>query len=283
MWLRDSMFISRNPQGHTRLHGLIVNITRLKQAEAELRRANQQLAGQTEEHRRHLEETVQSMETFCYGMAHELRAPVRAMQGFSELLLQNPAAPAKEDYLRRIAASAIRLDALISDLLAYGRLHHAELLVVPTVVSAVVDRAVDALSSEISQSSAIIQVVPTNARVIAHPMLLAQALQNLIANALKFVPPGIRPRVEVNARTMDRQTVRISVCDNGIGVSFDARDRIFGIFQRGQAQHEYPGTGIGLAMVKRIVELLNGRIGVDALPQHGSCFWIELPKAPPAA
>jgi PAS domain S-box-containing protein len=280
VWLRDSMFISRTPQGHTRLHGLLVNITRLKQAEAELRRANQELVHQTEQHRRHLEETVQSMETFCYGIAHEFRAPVRAMQGFSELLLQDPASPKKEEYLTRIAGAAIHLDALISDLLAYGRLHHAELLVVPTGVNGIVERALNALSDEIARSRAVIHVVPTDVRVMAHPMLLVQALQNLIANALKFVPAGVRPHVEINARAIDRQTVHMSVCDNGVGISADSRDKIFGIFQRGHAQHEYPGTGIGLAMVKRIVELLNGRVGVDALPEHGSCFWIELPKAP---
>jgi PAS domain S-box-containing protein len=283
VWLRDSMFISRTAHGHTRLHGLMVNITPLKQAEAELLRTNEQVAHQAEQHRRHLQDTVQSMETFCYGIAHELRAPVRAMQGFSELLLQDPATINKKDYLSRIATAAIRLDALISDLLAYGRLHHAELLVVPTAVKAVVARSVEALSTEIAQSAAVIEVVPSNARVLAHPMLLDQALQNLIANALKFVPPGARPRVEIKARAVDGHTVRIAVSDNGIGVNPDAREKIFGIFQRGYSQDEYPGTGIGLAMVKRIVELLNGRIGVDDLPPHGSSFWIELPKAPPEA
>jgi PAS domain S-box-containing protein len=175
VWLRDSMFISRTAQGHTRLHGLLVNITPLKQAEAELRRTNRQLAHQAEQHRRHLEETVQSMETFCYGIAHELRAPVRAMQGFSELLLQDPASAKKEDYLSRIATAAIHMDKLIADLLAYGRLHHSELLVVPTGVNAIVERAMNALADEIARSGAVVRAVPTDARVIAHPMLLAQA------------------------------------------------------------------------------------------------------------
>lgn len=251
----------------------------LKQAGAELRCSNELLAAQAEEHRRHLEQTVHSMETFCYGIAHELRAPVRAMQGFSEILLREPENQNRDDYLRRIAAAAARLDTLISDLLAYGRLHHSDVLVVPTAVAAMIDRVIDALSAEIAKTRAVVQVVPTDARVLAHPMLLVQALQNLVANALKFVPPGTAPRVKIETRTMGK-FIRVSVRDNGVGIQVEYGDKIFGLFQRAHADHEYPGTGIGLAMVKRIVELLNGRVGVDCAVQQGSCFWIELPSAP---
>jgi PAS domain S-box-containing protein len=304
VWLRESMFVSRTAQGHTRLHGLIVNITPLKQAEAQLRQANEQIAAQAEDHRRHLEQTVQSMETFCYGIAHELRAPVRAMQGFSEILLQGeatgPDGPPRADavpdheqraeYLRRIATAAARLDTLISDLLAYGRLHHTDLAVVPTAVDAVIHRVIEALSDEISTTHAMIEVAPTDARVLAHPPLFVQALQNLVSNALKFVPAGEVPCIRIHTDRIFAPSmaadfagiIRISVRDYGVGVRPESRDQIFGLFQRAHTATEYPGTGIGLAMVKRIVELLNGRLGLDTSVQDGSCFWIELPAAPRA-
>jgi signal transduction histidine kinase len=108
-------------------------------------------------------------------------------------------------------------------------------------------------------------------------MLLKQAVENLVSNALKFVPPGATPRVTISAEPTARGRVRINVRDEGVGVHAAAREKIFGVFQRGHSHEEYPGTGIGLAMVKRIAELMDGEVGLDSELGRGSCFWIELP------
>jgi PAS domain S-box-containing protein len=282
-WLQDSVLVTRTSQGHTRIQGLLINITPLKHAALELRRLNGQLSRQSEEHKRHLEQTIQSMETFCYGIAHELRAPVRAMNGFGDIVLRELGSLANETVthdLKRITAAATRMDRLIEDLLAYGRLHHADLLILPVRVSRTIARTLQALADEIERRSAVVRMQPTSERVYAHPMLLSQALEHLIANALKFVEPRKTPEVAVSIWRVDGSRVRIAVRDNGVGIDAAWQQKIFGVFQRAHSADEFPGTGIGLAMVKRIVDLLNGEVGVTSALGEGSTFWVELPAAP---
>jgi PAS domain S-box-containing protein len=282
LWLRESILTARTSLGHTRLHGLVVNITALKHAEAELRRANQQLGLQAEESRRHLEQTVQSMETFCYGIAHELRAPVRATRGFSDLLLKETLTGKEKlasDYANRISHASAYMDKLIEDLLAYGRLHHTELVLVGVSIKTTIERVLRHLATNKRRQADII-VHPCSDRVQAHPTLFMQALENLVSNALKFVAPDTAPRVVIDTRRIGDDRVRISVRDNGIGIDPAWQEKIFGVFQRGHSQSEYPGTGIGLAVVKRIVELMDGKVGLVSSPGQGSTFWIELPLAP---
>ena len=112
----------------------------------------------------------------------------------------------------------------------------------------------------------------------ANPIALEQALTNLLTNALKFVPPGVAPRVTVRAEEFDSR-VRIYVEDNGIGIPPDQHERIFGIFERLHSDQTYPGTGIGLAIVQKSVERMGGRVGVESEPGKGSRFWFELPRA----
>ncbi len=283
-WLQDSVLVIRTSQGHMRIQGLLINITPLKHAELELRRLNEQLGRQAEERKRHLERTIQSMEMFCYGIAHELRAPVRAMNGFGDIVLQELGSLANEAVthdLKRITAAAARMDRLIEDLLAYGRLHHADLLILPVRVNHMIARALQALADEIEKRKAVVRMQPASERVYAHPMLLSQALENLIGNALKFVQPGKTPEVTISTWRVDGNRIRIAVRDNGIGVDPAWQHKIFGVFQRAHSGDEFPGTGIGLAIVKRIVDLLNGEVGVTSAPGAGSTFWIELPVAPP--
>ena len=283
-WLQDSVLVTRTPQGHTRIQGLMVNITALKHAELELRRLNGQLSRQSEEHKRHLEQTIQSMETFCYGIAHELRAPVRALNGFGDIVLQELGSLANETVthdLKRITAAATRMDRLIEDLLAYGRLHHADLLILPVRVNQTIGRVLEMLAGEVEKCNAVVRVQPTSERVYAHPMLLSQAFENLIANALKFVQPGKTPEVAISSWRADANRIRIVIRDNGVGIDPAWQHKIFGVFQRAHSADEFPGTGIGLAMVKRIADSLNGEVGVTSVPGQGSTFWIELPVAPP--
>ena len=172
------------------------------------------------------------------------------------------------------------MDRLIEDLLAYGRLHHADLLILPVRVSHTLGRVLQGLENEIEKRGAVVRVQPTSERVYAHPMLLLQALGNLIANALKFCQPGKTPEVAISTWRADGNRIRIVIRDNGVGIDPTWQHKIFGVFQRAHSADEFPGTGIGLAMVKRIVDLLNGEVGVTSVPGKGSTFWIELPVAP---
>src|SRR5258705_10737535 len=172
------------------------------------------------------------------------------------------------------------MDKLIEDLLAYGRLHHSEMILVGVSVSTTVERVLQHLAPEIQRQKAQVITRPSFERVNAHPMLLVQAVENLVSNALKFARPGVSPHVTIDADRTDKGRIRISVRDKGPGIDPAWQQKIFGIFQRAHSHDEFPGTGIGLAMVKRIVELMDGEVGLVSSPGEGSCFWIELPAAP---
>jgi len=220
--------------------------------------------------------------SFCYGIAHELRAPVRATRAFSELLVKETAVARDEvdsDYARRIAQASSYMDKLIEDLLAYGRLHHTEMTLVGVSVRSTVERVLQHLAADIQRQKAKLITDAGLERVRAHPMLIGQALENLVSNALKFVAPGASPQVKIETERAGKGRIRISVRDKGPGIDPAWQQKIFGIFQRAHSHEEFPGTGIGLAMVKRIVELMDGEVGVISSPGHGSCFWIELPAA----
>ena len=258
-----------------------------KEAESALRAAKEQLrtyADELEEHvaqrTARLNDTVESLQDFSYSVAHDLRAPLRAMGGFATILREQYASqldPEAQEYTDRIIAAASRMDRLILDLLAYGQLAHMDL--VPDVVdpNAAVSEAMEQLSAEIRATDATVRVAVLP-RVKGHRTVLNQVLVNLIGNAIKFVPPGVPPRVEITA-TVENHTACVRVHDNGIGIAQSAQDRIFDIFERGPATSKYPGTGMGLAVVRKGIERLGGKVGVKSQPGTGSCFWFELPTA----
>ncbi len=253
----------------------------LSAAKDELARANQELEAVVHERTAHLKETIRALETVCYNIAHDLRAPNRAMAGFAQVVLNKHGASLDalgRDCLSRIVKAACRSDALTLDLLAYGRLGHAEL---PCKVQSLQTHVTDALSTlagEISATGAQVEVRAPLPDVFANPTTLHQVLMNLLTNALKFVADGVAPQVRIS--TEDAGVCwRVLVEDNGIGVPVEQRENIFGVFQRLDASGKYPGSGIGLAIVRKGVERMGGKVGVRSLEQ-GSCFWFELPKAP---
>jgi signal transduction histidine kinase len=186
--------------------------------------------------------------------------------------------PEASEYARRISRASLYMDQLIQDLLAYGRLHHIDLVKMPVDVGSMVDRLLPIIGETLPLGDAQIRVAPNFPRVLAHPALLSQAIENLLVNALKFTRSDVRPEISVYGEERDER-VRIIVEDNGVGIDPEYQGKIFGVFQRAHSADEYPGTGIGLAIVKRAVELMDGRVGVESAPGKGSRFWIELPKA----
>ncbi len=234
--------------------------------------------------RKHAEEglksTVAELESFSYTVSHDLRAPLRAMQGVAEALGEDYADKLDDtgrDYTRRIITAAHRMDALIQDLLSYSRMGQPERNLHSCSLDAAVSEALIQLESEIKDSQAEITVEKPLGMVMGHRTLLATVFLNLIANAIKFTRPGVPPKVVIQARRTDGM-VRICVEDNGIGIDPGHLKRIFRVFERLHGTEKYPGTGIGLAIVRKGVENMEGKVGVESMVGQGSRFWIELPS-----
>ncbi len=229
-----------------------------------------------------LQDSIQSLEGVLYHVAHDLRAPLRAMQGFTTILLQNYAPqldPTGEDYARRVADAANRMDQLIQDLLNYGRLCHQEPAGELIDLNRWLDQLLRQFAGEIEAKGASVEVTRPLPVVWANPTVLDQIFSNLFTNALKFVAPGVVPRIRFRAEARDH-LARIWVEDNGIGIEPQYQERIFRVFERLHPPETYPGTGIGLAIVQKGVERLGGHVGLESAPGAGSRFWVELPTAP---
>jgi PAS domain S-box-containing protein len=226
-----------------------------------------------------LEESVNSLEQFCYTIAHDLRAPLRTMHGFSSALLEDfsPSLDSTaRDYATRIVRAATRMDDQIRALLTYGRLNSAEMPLTTTDLGTMLEQ----LRQTEEFKTAQILTAPPFPFVSANPTALRQILDNLIANGIKFVAPGVMPRIEISAQQTGGW-VRISIQDNGIGIEPRYHQRIFRVFERVSTSH-YPGTGIGLAIVQKGVDRMGGRVGVESTPGKGSRFWVDLLAARPA-
>jgi len=253
----------------------------LFEAQQQLARHTENLERQIAERTADLQDTVRSLESFTYSIAHDLRAPLRAMQGFTSILLEDYAPlfdEAGQNYAHRISAAAEHMDSLIQDLLAYGRLSHIDLRPERLDLEQEIEELVAHMHDEVASRHGRIEIVRPLPSVLAHRAALSQVLTNLISNALKFVAPDTLPSVRIYARH-DDGAVRLTVEDNGIGIEASHLGRIFGVFERLHSTTEYPGTGIGLAIVLKGVERMGGRVGVESEPGHGSRFWIELPAA----
>jgi signal transduction histidine kinase len=226
------------------------------------------------------------MEAFAYSVAHDLRAPLRAIQGFSQVLIEdygNQLDPLAQEYINRMSASAEHLDQLILDLLSYSGLNRTEIQLETISLTAIVERVVNELNLELDTKQAEILIESSLPIVKAQRSILKQVIINLVSNAIKFVEPGETPRISiwgeeglVNQFETETQWVRLWIEDNGIGISPQHQDRIFQAFERLHGIEAYPGTGIGLAIVKRGVERMGGRVGVESDLGQGSRFWIEL-------
>ncbi|WP_272459180.1 PAS domain S-box protein [Polyangium jinanense] len=262
------------------LVGVSRDITARKQSEDEVRRLAAELERRVDERTQALSEANAELEAFSYTIAHDLRAPVRNMHSLADALLEDYAEelPAEaRDYTQRIVGAAVRMDNLIKDLLAYARLAREAIRLEPLDLGSVLTDVLGQMRPEIHERGAEVTVAWPLGRAVAHRTTLGQVVTNLLGNAIKFVQADKKPVAHVYAE--DRgDRVRLWVEDNGIGVDPEHRERIFRVFERLHAQEAYPGTGIGLAIVRKGAERMGGSCGVEPNPAGGSRFWIELPK-----
>jgi light-regulated signal transduction histidine kinase (bacteriophytochrome) len=203
------------------------------------------------------------------------------MTGFANLLAEDYAdcldATGRE-YCQHIADSAARMDELINDLLDYSRLGRSELLMQAVSLESAIREAIGQLESEIKERQASVVVEGLLPDVMGHHKMLVQISANLIGNAVKFVAPDVRPKVRIWAERRE-PLIRLWVEDNGIGIDDECHEQIFRVFERLHGIESYPGTGIGLAIVGRVVSRLGGRYGVESQLGEGSRFWVEFRAA----
>ncbi|MCK5232171.1 MAG: PAS domain S-box protein, partial [Desulfobulbaceae bacterium] len=259
---------------------LAMDVTDRKQAEKKLRKYRKHLEELVEERTKALKESIAEMEAFSYSVSHDLRAPLRGMQGFAQALMEDYAEKLNtvgKDYGRRIVDAAQRMETLINDLLTYSRLSRAEIHLTPLNLGKIVEEVLVQLDAEIEEKGAKITLDRPLPAVTGHHATLLQAVTNLVGNALKFVAPKVRPRIHIHAEEGDKH-IRLLVKDNGIGIAPEHHERIFRVFERLHGIETYPGTGIGLAVVRKGVMRMGGKCGVESAPGRGSGFWIELPK-----
>lgn len=261
---------------------VVQDITARKLAEIELKDLKENLEIQVTLRTAQLEVKTAQLEGFCYSVAHDLRSPLRAISGYAELLLQDIAAGTSQSapsYLSKITSASRRLDLLITDLLQYSRVAQAGVAIEDVSLRDVVYAARSHLVDEIEAKGAVVTIERDMPVVRAERPMLEQVMVNLLSNALKFVAPGTAPRIDVTVEHRG-ENVRLTIADNGIGIPSAYHRRIFGVFERLNNAREYPGTGVGLAIVQKAMERIGGTFGVESGSGEGSRFWIELRKAP---
>ncbi len=240
----------------------------------ERRRAEQRLAKYTED----LARSNQELEQFAYVTSHDLQEPLRMVASFTQLLARRYRGRLDQDadeFIGFAVEGATRMQNLLNDLLAYSRVGTRGKPFVPVDCNMVFKQARDNLAKTVEESGALIFLDPLPV-VRGDEVQLIQLFQNLLANAIKFRGSEM-PQVQVSARKKGHEWI-FSIKDNGIGIDPEHHERIFVIFQRLHARSEFPGTGIGLAICKKIVNRHGGRIWVESQPGKGSTFYFSIPE-----
>ncbi|MGA9086377.1 MAG: ATP-binding protein [Methanoregula sp.] len=247
----------------------IFDISNLKAAEAEIQKKTDELA------RSNLE-----LQQFAYIASHDLQEPLRAISGFTELLAkryQGQLDERADKYISFITEGSLRMQQMIQDLLSYSRVQTQAHEFAKTDSKAALDRALGNLRVAIQKSNASITNDPLP-EIIAEGDQIALVFQNLIGNAIKYQRPQVTPVIHISAQKGEKDWL-FSVADNGIGIDEKYADRLFKIFQRLHTRDEYPGTGIGLAICKRIIERHGGTIWLKSRPGEGTTFYFTIPLA----
>jgi PAS domain S-box-containing protein len=273
-WFLSRAFPIQDSQGEiVRWFGTNTDITEQKLSEEELERL-------VDERTARLQETIGELEAFSYSVSHDMRAPLRAMQGYAKVLLEdysNTLDANARKYLDRIQRASHRLDLLIQDVLAYSKVAKGDIALHRVDLERLLDDIIIS-HPEFQAPHAKIIIDRPLPIICGHEAYVTQCLTNLLGNAVKFVPQGRTPTVLLRAEDCGQKT-KIWFEDNGIGIDPAHFPRIFEIFGQVHSHKQFGGSGIGLAIVRKAVQRMNGEVGVESQAGQGSRFWILLDKA----
>lgn len=259
---------------------LLLERRRRRRAKEALDRLNAELETRIEVRTNALNAKTRELEVFAYSVAHDLKAPLRGIDGYTSLLLEDYMQTLDKDglrFLHTIQNATNEMNQLIDDLLTYSRLERQELKTAPVELAPVIKSLVEEKRREATERPIDFVVDVNGSIVLADMGGLAQSLRNYLDNAIKFTGKVPQPRIEVGSKE-STESCRLWVRDNGIGFDMKHHDRIFDIFQRINGTDEYPGTGIGLAIVRKAMERMGGRAWAESTPGQGATFYLEFPK-----
>jgi signal transduction histidine kinase len=265
--------------GHlTRTFNLM--LSKIQNDEQALRRARDDLERRVEERTTQLTAANKELEAFSYSVSHDLRAPLRHIGGFSNLLLEDPVIKQSESgsrYLNTIVDSARHMGRLIDDLLAFSRMGRAELMRTTVDLNKMVEDIQKDLSLDLKDRK-IEWKIESLPKVLGDPSMLKQVMVNLLSNAVKYTRPRDQAIIEIGSLEKNSDERVIFVRDNGVGFDMKYVEKLFGVFQRLHSAEEFEGTGIGLANVRRIIHRHGGRAWAEAKVDQGATFYFSLPN-----
>jgi PAS domain S-box-containing protein len=276
-WVRGQSMPKYLDDGSVIWDGVIVDVTAQKQAEQAIQQMNEQLERRVAERTAQLSAANRELESFAYSVSHDLRAPLRSIDGFSRILIEEYTQglhPTALDYLKRVRNASQRMGQLIDDLLSLSRVTRSELKRVRTDMSAIAEAIVQELRAESPERTVDVSIHP-GMQCLADPSLMRIALQNLLGNAWKFTSKQPSASIEFGALTQRNKTVYY-VRDDGAGFDMGHAGKLFGAFQRLHSPREFEGTGVGLATVSRIIDRHGGTVWAESTLGKGATFYFTL-------